>query len=72
LFDRNADPFAFPTAVRSPQAVAWSPDERWTALATGHSVYVFASEPPNAPVIRVPLAVRDLDWGSETSSELAP
>jgi hypothetical protein len=72
LFDRNADPFAFPAAVRSPKAVAWSPDERWTALATGHSVYVFASEPPNAPVIRVPLAVRDLDWGSETSSELAP
>lgn len=72
LFDRNADPFAFPAAVRSPQAVAWSPDERWTALATGQSVYVFATEPPNAPVIRVPLAVRDLDWGSETPPELAP
>ena len=63
LFDRNAGPLALPAAARDPQAVAWSPDERWTALATEDAVYVFPSEAPYDPMVRVPLAVRDLDWG---------
>ena len=63
LFDRNAGPLALPAAAREPQAVAWSPDERWTALATEDAVYVFPSEAPYDPMVRVPLAVRDLDWG---------
>jgi hypothetical protein len=61
-FDANADPRAFPAAVRSPQAVAWSPDERWTALATDASVYVFPTERPDELVVRIPLAVHDLSW----------
>lgn len=46
-----------------PHAIAWSPDERWTALATRWSVYIYPTEPPARPVVRIPLAVRDLDWG---------
>lgn len=63
LFDRNAGPLALPAAARDPQAVAWSPDDRWTALATEDAVYVFPSEAPYDPMVRVPLAVHDLDWG---------
>jgi hypothetical protein len=63
LFDRDASPLALPAAAREPQTVAWSPDERWTALATKEAVYVFPSEAPYDPMVRVPLAVRDLDWG---------
>jgi hypothetical protein len=48
--------------VSLPHAIAWSPDDRWTALATRYSVYVFPSEHPDT-AIRIPLAVRDLDWG---------
>lgn len=48
--------------VPGPHAIAWSPDERWTALATRRSVYVFPTERPEGPVVRIPVAVRDLDW----------
>jgi hypothetical protein len=50
--------------VTNPHAVAWSPDDRWTALATRYSVYVFPSARPDE-TIRIPLpGVRDLDWGT--------
>jgi hypothetical protein len=62
LFDRDAAPLGLPEDVRSPHAVTWSPDERWTALAAGESVVLFPSDPPYVRVVRVPLAVRDLDW----------
>jgi hypothetical protein len=63
LFDRNATPLALPAAAREPKAVAWSPDEQWAALATDDAVYVFPAEAPYDPMVRVPLGVRDLDWG---------
>jgi|RhiMetdeSRZDD1v2_1073273.scaffolds.fasta_scaffold17874_2 hypothetical protein len=63
LFDRDASPLALPAAARDPKAVAWSPDERWAALATEDAVYVFPAEAPYDPMVRVPLGVRDLDWG---------
>jgi hypothetical protein len=63
LFDRDASPLALPAAAREPKAVAWSPDERWAALATEGAVYVFPAEAPYDPMVRVPLGVRDLDWG---------
>lgn len=50
--------------VTNPHAVAWSPDDRWTALATRYGIYVFPSERPGE-TIRLPLSgVRDLDWGT--------
>jgi hypothetical protein len=67
-FDRNADPLAFPAAVRSPRAVTWSPDDSWTALATAESVYVFRSDRPEERIVRIPLAVRDLDWSENAAS----
>jgi hypothetical protein len=65
LFDRDASPLALPLAAREPQTVAWSPDERWAALATRDAVYVFPAEAPYDPMVRVPLAVHDLDWGAD-------
>ena len=50
-----------PSASR-PHAVAWSPDDRWTALATPFSVYVFPTRRSDETV-RIPLRVRDLYWG---------
>jgi hypothetical protein len=47
-------------------AVAWSPDERWTAVASRWSVHllptadIVAGRAPRS--IRLPLAVRDLAW----------
>ena len=43
-------------------AVTWSPDERWTALAASDGVWVFPSERPRGPVIRIPVDARDLAW----------
>jgi hypothetical protein len=61
-FDRDADPVELPESVRRPHAVAWSPDERWTALATAGSVYVFPSGRPDELIVRIPLAVNDFAW----------
>jgi hypothetical protein len=71
-FDRDADPRAFPTAVRSPRAVTWSPDDSWMALATADSVYVFRSDQPNERIIRIPLSVRDLDWSASALDARTP
>ena len=61
-FDRDADPLELPDSVQRPHAVAWSPDERWTALATVSSVYVFPSVRPDELIVRIPLAVNDFAW----------
>ena len=50
--------------ITNPRAIAWSPDERWTALATRWSVYIFPTRHPEGPVLRIPLRVRDLDWSA--------
>ena len=52
-------------------AVAWSPDERWTALAASDGVWVFPSERPRGPVIRIPLDAHDLAW-AETGLASSP
>jgi hypothetical protein len=62
IFSADGRELDLPAAVRSPHAIAWSPDERWTALASEESVYVYPTEQPERLVIRIPLAVRDLDW----------
>lgn len=48
--------------IANPHAITWSPDERWTALATRWSIYLFRTARPDGTVLRIPLAVRDLDW----------
>ena len=59
--DRNGDLVAFPTIPRV-QAVTWSPDERWTAAATAHSVFVFRTNVSEPRVRRLPLVAYDLAW----------
>jgi hypothetical protein len=44
------------------RAVAWSPNERWTAVATDWGVHLFPTARPEGVVIRVPVVARDLDW----------
>ena len=61
--DRDGRAVQLP-AVTRPHAIGWSPDELWTAVATDQSVYVFPTGRTGRPLIRIPLAVRDLDWGS--------
>jgi hypothetical protein len=44
------------------RALTWSPDERWTAVATRRSVYVFRTNEGEARVRRLPIVARDLAW----------
>ena len=67
LFTSDGREVGVPDGLPPARAVAWSPDDRWTALATRASVYVFRSETRD-PVVRIPLAVRDLDWSSPEDS----
>jgi hypothetical protein len=59
--DRNADLITFPPLTRV-VAVTWSPDERWTAAATEHSVFVFRTNEGEARLRRLPIEARDLAW----------
>jgi hypothetical protein len=72
VYTRDGGELTLPEGVQEPRAVAWSPDERWTALATEVSVYLFPSERPEGPVLRIPLAVGDLDWTAEPQLASAP
>jgi hypothetical protein len=62
IFSRDGRRLDLPRQMRDPHSIAWSPDERWTALATDESVYVYPTEEPERLVVRIPLPVRDLDW----------
>jgi hypothetical protein len=62
IFSRDGEQLARPGGIPHPHAIAWSPDDRWTALATDESIYVYPTEEPDRLVVRIPLPVRDLDW----------
>jgi hypothetical protein len=59
--DREADLISFPPLPRV-RALTWSPDERWTAVATEHSVFVFRTNTGEARVRRLPIKAYDLAW----------
>ena len=59
--DRNGDAISFPP-LRDVRALAWSPDERWTAAATAHSVYVFRTNEGEARLRRLDIQAHDLAW----------
>jgi hypothetical protein len=44
------------------RALAWSPDERWTAAATAHSVFIFRTNEGEARVRRLPIEANHLAW----------
>jgi hypothetical protein len=48
--------------IRTAHAVAWSPDEVWTALATSDGVFVFPTGERAIQLIRIPIVARDLVW----------
>ena len=71
LLDRDARPGVLPdiardwfgrTSLTGARAIAWSPDERWTALAKNESVYVFTTDDSNPKLVRLPIDARDLAW----------
>jgi hypothetical protein len=45
-----------------PRSLTWSPDERWTALATPRSVFIFRTNTGEARVRRLAMVARDLAW----------
>lgn len=45
-----------------PSAVAFSPDERWLALATGNSIFITGTPRELGRVIRLPSPAQDLVW----------
>jgi hypothetical protein len=67
VFDRDGGPVQIPE-VTNPRAIAWSPDERWTALATAWGVHVYPTDDPEGLVVRIPLRVRDLAWDFEPAA----
>lgn len=62
IFATDGRRLNLPDEMGDPHAIAWSPDEQWTALATDESIYVYPTEEPERLVVRIPLPVRDLDW----------
>jgi hypothetical protein len=52
---------ALPSGAERSTAVAWSPDDRFTALASQSSVYVYPGDRPGRAVT-LPLAAIELDW----------
>ena len=46
----------------APRAITWSPDERWTAVATENSVFLFRTSTAEARIRRLPIVAGDLAW----------
>ncbi len=62
VFDsRRPGNLALPSGAELSTAVTWSPDERFTALASKSSVYVYPGDRPGRAV-RLPLTAIELDW----------
>ena len=62
VFDsRRPGNLALPSGAERSTAVAWSPDERFTALASKSSVFVYPGDRPGRAV-SLPLAAIELDW----------
>jgi hypothetical protein len=61
LFDRDGARLTVPDLTEQ-RAFAFSPDERWTAIATRASVYVFRTGSENPRVHRIGISARDLAW----------
>jgi hypothetical protein len=51
-----------PDGLSGAHAIAWSPDETWTAMAREDAVYLFQTGTRAVSLIRLPLVAADLDW----------
>ena len=61
LFDRDGRPRSVPFFVGF-RSLAWSPDERWAAVATEEGVHLFPTAARSGRVERLPIVARDLAW----------
>jgi hypothetical protein len=61
LFDRDGNAIPLPP-LTEPHAIAWSPGDTWTAVATRASVHIFNAGRPGSRVRRLPIAAADLAW----------
>jgi hypothetical protein len=51
-----------PDGLSGAHAVAWSPDETWTAMARRDAVYLFETGARAVSLIRLPIRAADLGW----------
>jgi hypothetical protein len=61
LFDRDGNALDYPSLTRA-HAIAWSPGERWTAIATEDDVEIWRTTAPNQPLRRLGIRAGDLAW----------
>jgi hypothetical protein len=57
-----------PPAPTDVKAIAWSPDERWTAVASRTTVYVYPTADGRAGFIGLPITARDLEWAPTSAA----
>jgi hypothetical protein len=81
LIDGEARPFALMEVRRDNEgrppftggrAIAWSPDEAWTAIARGNSVLLFRMGRESPDVVRIGIAARGLAWAGDDVRIPAP
>jgi hypothetical protein len=44
------------------RAIAWSPDERFWAVAEESSIAIFRAKQPQTAAVSLPLSAVDVDW----------
>lgn len=81
LLDRDARPFALTEVRRDSEgrppftggrAVAWSPDDAWTAIARRDTVVLFRMGPESPAVVTIDLSAHDLAWTAAGDGRPAP
>jgi len=81
FIDREGRPFALMEVRRDSygrppftggRAVAWSPDDEWTAIARRGSVVLFRMGRGSPDVVHIELSAQDLAWASDGVREPAP
>jgi hypothetical protein len=60
VIDADGRPVALPPFLE-PLEITWSPDERWTAVATARWVFLFRTA-AGSRIRRLPIVARDLAW----------
>ena len=61
LFDRDGNALDHPALTRA-HAIAWSPGERWTAIATKDEVEIWRTTAPSQPLRHLGIRAGDLAW----------
>jgi hypothetical protein len=63
VVDAYGRPVPLPVDAVGARAIAWSPDERWTAVATPRGVSVFATTKRRRPrIAELPISAYELAW----------